>query len=135
MDRHFALQVAHTVINGPKMGLRCGTQRAAELRARGSIGPQRSGYASCGWIRGPRGPGLFLRMRIVWRGRFCTKIGVFNRGYVGKDRAYPPLPEPRACLPPWTENMVSKLYPKRPGPLKVGWGLRHMLGRDMLCFS
>ena len=86
-------------------------------------------------FEGPEAQGLFLRMRIVWRGRFCTKIGVFNRGYVGKDRAYPPLPEPRACLPPWTENMVSKLYPKRPGPLKVGWGLRHMLGRDMLCFS
>ena len=98
MDRHFALQVAHTVINGPKMGLRCGTQRAAELRARGSIGPQRSGYASCGWIRGPRGPGLFLRMHIVWRGRFCTKIGVFNRGYVGNDRAYPPCRSPElAC--------------------------------------
>ena len=60
------------MINGPKMGLRCGTQRAAELRARGSIGPRRLGYASCGWIRGPTGPGLFLRMRIVWRGQFCT---------------------------------------------------------------
>ena len=87
VNRHFALQVAHTVINGPKMGLRCGTRRAAELRARGCIGPRRSGYAPCGWIRGSSGLGLFLRMRIVWCGRFCTKIGAFNRGYVGNDRA------------------------------------------------
>jgi hypothetical protein len=30
--------------------------------------------------------------------------------------------------------MLSKLYPKRLGPLRVGWGLRHRLGRDTLCF-
>ena len=94
MDRHFALQVAHTVRNGPKMGLRCGTQWAAELRARSSIGLRSSGNAPCGWTRGPTGPRLFLRMRIVWHGRFGTKIGVFNRGYVGNDRTYPPCRSP-----------------------------------------
>ena len=98
MNRRFALLVAHTVINGPKMRLRRGTRPAAELRVRGCIGPLRSGYAPCGWIRGPSGLGRFLRMRIVWCSRVCTKIGAFNRGYVGNDRAYPPCRSPElAC--------------------------------------